>query len=560
MKVANSPRFGQAGFFVALTAAVSAACSGSYTGADDARPVRPSRSTDNVGGSSAGNGGTDADGGAGGGPSGGTAGAPISSTRSPFTCSQNREKFGGARIWRLTRNQFNNAVASLLGDARAPGQGEFFKGAGVNGYLNGATGLGLRDDEVRSVRLLAKDIAKRAASDEGVVAQLFEAEGCASEDLGDEACARNFISRFGARAFRRPLTSAEEDAYFAVYGQADAELPESAIQLVLEAMLQSPKFLFRSELGGSDGQLSSYEMASALSFTIWDDMPDAELFEAAAENRLGTATEIEAQIGRMLTDNRAQSALGEFYRQWLEYENLLTTDKSADLFPEFSSLRGPMGQELTRFMEGLLSQDDTEASFEDLFLASSSYVNGALAEVYDVDVEGDAWRKVDLNPELRSGVLTMPGFLAHLSALDRTSPVKRGEVIQKRFFCTHIDDPDGDIDLSLPDLEPGMTRREQLEAKTNEEGCQDCHRLMNGIGFGLENYDAIGRFRTEEENGETLDTRGSVAGTEDADGAFQGGVNLQKSSFPVNRPDGVLPSRCSDTPWGALRPEGMDAR
>lgn len=452
---------------------------------------------------------------------GGASGPPAA--KSSFVCRSTSPVLTKPRLWRLTGEQLNDTIADLLGDSARSVTGELFKAPGQDGFLNAASTLHVRDTEAAQLRVLAKRLGGETVADARRLAAIFETSNCTVAKLADAGCGRQFVAEFGKRAFRRPLESAEVDAYLALYQLGNARGPTIGVQVVIEAMLQSPKFLYRFELGTGTGRarLTPHELASALSYTVTGSMPDAELMRAADRNELTTTAQLEAQARRLLATEKGRTAATEFYRQLLEYEELGAREKDATLFPEYAASRADLAEELRLLVADVMFGADSDGTLRTLLTASHTFANARIGKLYGETVTGSGWQRIATNPEQRAGILTLPGLMSHLAALERTSPVNRGRFVQERFFCAHIPDPPPDADTSVPELKPGSTRRQQLEQKTAPPTCSACHALMNGIGFGLENLDAIGRFRATE-NGLPIDASGEVKGTADSDGAFVG--------------------------------------
>jgi hypothetical protein len=459
--------------------------------------------------------------------------------REAFSCDPARTRFDGPRVWRLTAAQYNNTVMRLLGLGRppiAPELASVFHGSGDSVLLNGASALGVQEAQAGPLRTLARGAAAAVVAEAKALEGLWNAKGnCPATPASyrNTACVTAFVEAFGLRAFRRPLEAAEAEGLvrlFTLASRHGASLDggnDSAhlgVRAVVESVLQSPSFLYRVELPAGKGRapLSPYQTASALSYFLTDNMPDAELFAAAERNELSTAAQVAAQARRLL-ESGGRSAVAELFSQWLNYEELGTRLKDETLFPQWEAVKGPMAEEVRRFVGAVVF--DRKGKFADLFESNFTFVDKHLAPLYGAKADGfgaDGWKELATKPTERAGLLTLSGLMAHTAVLERTSPVNRGLLVQERFFCTHVPDPPGDADLSIPDLAPNATRRQQLEAKTAPPLCTGCHSLMNGIGFGLETMDAIGRHRDKEENGLPIDPRGTIKGTYDSDGDFAG--------------------------------------
>lgn len=321
----------------------------------------------------------------------------------------------------------------------------------------------------------------------------------------EEAAARQIISKFATRAYRRPATSEEVDRLMAIYRlrHKEKESFEKGIQLVVQAVLVSPHFLFRVETDGKPtvGQkarnLNDWEIASRLSYFLWSSMPDDELFTLAAQGKLQSPAVLKAQAARMLKDPKAR-ALGEnFAGQWLQLRRLQDVNPDRSLFPRFSSqLLADMETETRKFFDGIVAGDRSVLEFLD---ADYTYVNRRLADLYGIEgVMTDDFQRVPVKGTHRGGVITQASILALTSNPTRTSPVKRGKFILEEILGDPVPPPPpGTPDLKA-DGRPltGRTLRERLEQHRKDPACYSCHAKMDPLGFGLENFDAIGAYRT----------------------------------------------------------------
>jgi len=301
----------------------------------------------------------------------------------------------------------------------------------------------------------------------------------------------------------------------------------SAISALLEGMLQSPNFVYHIEKGvagpGTGGavSLTAYEIASRLSYFLWNTMPDPALFAAADAGKLSTVTEVEAQVRRMIADPRAQGAVENFFRQWLDLDRFDTAVKDATLFPEFTTeLKGYMRDEIDAFVGDVFWKGD--AKLQTLLTASYSFINEDLAKLYGISgITGNNLRRTELDKGVRRGLLSQVGMLAARANADQTSPVKRGKFVRERLFCQSMPAPPPNVNVMAPEPDPKLTTRQRYANHSTDPYCHSCHQLMDPIGLGFENYDPVGRFRSQE-NGQTVDASGSIVNTRDSDGDFKG--------------------------------------
>jgi hypothetical protein len=447
--------------------------------------------------------------------------APPLDGKKPVTCDPAQAAVGSARLWRLTREQLDNTLSVLTGETSRPFTERLPAEVGVHGFFNNAEVLHAREAEVAQINIIARQVA-----DTTVRTRLESVLPCAASQAGDAACRDAFITEFGQRAFRRPLGDPELARYRTLYDQGVAKGDGLlGVTVTLEAMLQSPAFLFRSELGGSAGKarLTGPELATALAYGLTNYPPDAELTAAALAGDLSADDKVVAQARRLFALPAARNVAAEFMRQLFAYPFLPTTQKIPELFPTFDPLKPHMLTEAGRFFEHLLFEDG--GRLETLLTASYTFANAELAPLYGLAAAGAAFEQITLPRAERSGALTLSGVMATLAVDNRTSPVARGKFVREMLLCEQIPDPPGGVDISLPALDPGLSARQQLEARTTDPACAACHSLMNPLGFAFESLDSIGQFRTEE-NGLPLDTQASLTGTLDADGPFADIVEL----------------------------------
>lgn len=360
---------------------------------------------------------------------------------------------------------------------------------------------------------------------ESVALDVPELTACESEA---QTCWNTLLGGTGRRLFRRPLTDAERGGYLELAGTGVDAADGS--RLIVQAMLQSPHFLYHLEFGLPEAEgavipLEPYELASRLSFFLWNSVPDEELLDAAAAGELGSADALQAQAERLLLESRARESIGSFHVQWLGIDRLEDTFKDPGTYPSFSvSMAQAMVDETRRFSELTILQGD--ARLDTLLTASYSYLTDPLFELYGVQ-EPDGFvpgMPVELDPEQRAGLITQASFLAEHALTNQSGPIQRGVEIRNQFFCDPPPPPPPDANVEPPAPDPDVTTRELFEQHTADPTCASCHVLIDGIGLGMENYDGIGRHRTME-NGKAVDASGEVLAT-DIDGTFDGGVEL----------------------------------
>jgi hypothetical protein len=344
--------------------------------------------------------------------------------------------------------------------------------------------------------------------------------------LGEDDAAKKIVDRFATQAFRRPAKAEEVEQLLAFYRMArkEGDRFEDGVRLALTAALVSPHFLFRIELdppgaGAKPYAISDYELATRLSYFLWSSMPDEKLFSLAAAGKLHEPATLEAQVRRMLADPRSSALVSNFVGQWLELRNLDRATPDPKLFPEFDeSLRRAMRREAELFFENLLRENRSVLEMID---ADYTFLNERLAKHYGIEgVKGDDFRKVPLKPEAkRGGVLTMAGVLTVTAMPARTSPVKRGKFILEQVLGTPPPPQPGDappLDEPAKEIKAASVR-ERLEQHRADINCAICHIRMDPIGFSLENYNAVGKWR-EKDGPFKIDPSGKLPEGQSLDG------------------------------------------
>ncbi len=445
---------------------------------------------------------------------------------------------GPALIRRLNHREYDNTIRDLIGEDLRPSEG-FLPDEEFLGFDNQAASLQISPLHAEQYMMTAELIADR------VVQRRDEFVSCDPVAAGEATCLRTFITEFGLRAWRRPLEAEELDALAALWTAA-AELDppqfDTAVGLVVQALLESPNFLFRIEVGEPFDairvgelpredpwrlRLTDWEIASRLSYLLWKSMPDAPLLEAAARGELATVAQVRAQAHRLLADERARPAMLDFFDQWLRYAETARISRDPNYYPDFApEHRDLLVTESRLFITNLLWGQ--ERDLRALFDAPYTYLNDALAQFYGVPgVDGPNFRKVALDPNQRAGILTQGAVMAATAKANMTSPVFRGQYVRERVLCTPLPPPPPNIPVVPPSPDPNSSTREKFEEHDRNPACAGCHKLMDPVGYGFENFDAVGRWRTEE-NGHPIDASCELASTRDADGLFPNGAAMAR--------------------------------
>lgn len=440
------------------------------------------------------------------GPGGSAGPGPIPTTTEPAP----------AAMRRLTAAQYDATMRALFGDdvvvpvaleADTP----------LNGFV--AIGSARATISPRAAELYeqaALAVAETALTDP---ARRESIVPCTPSATVDSTCAREFVESFGRRAWRRPLAIDEVDRYVAIADESARVLGDfhEGLAMATAGLLQSPNFLFRVEIGetGPDGRrrYSSVEMASRLSYLIWNGPPDEALLAAAERGDLLDPVRLREEAERMVAMPQSRGALRDFFSELLRLEGLDRLPQDPDEFPAMSGTIGAAMRESTlRTIEHHLLE--SHRSYRDLFTTREVYVNAELAALYGVEMPADAgeWALATLPAEgPRAGLLGHGSLLALFSHSHASSPTVRGKFVREALLCQSIPAPPDDVG-ELPEPSPDLpTMRERLQEHRTNPACASCHSITDPIGLGLENFDAIGAFR-ELENGARIDPSGELDG------------------------------------------------
>jgi hypothetical protein len=344
-------------------------------------------------------------------------------------------------------------------------------------------------------------------------------------------CAKQILSTLARLAYRRPVGQADLQPLLEFYqdGRTRGSF-DAGIQRGLERMLASPLFIFRVEadpahaVAGTPYRISDIELACRLSFFLWSSIPDDELLRLAEHGRLRNATVLAQQVRRMLDDSRADALVSNFAGQWLQLRNVRSVQPNSDLFPDFDdNLRQSMQQETERLFASIVREDRPVLT---LLTADYTFVNERLARHYGIPgVYGTHFRRVPVKDEARRGLLGQASILAVTSHAERTSPVLRGKWVLDNLLGLPVPPPPPDVNTNLAqNPDKPKTLRAQMEAHRSSPVCASCHRVMDPIGFAMENFDPVGAWRSQEPGG-AIDASGQLAdGTK-----INGVVELRKA-------------------------------
>lgn len=427
----------------------------------------------------------------------------------------------------LLQRQYVGAIEDLLGPEAAavatPPENH-----AINGFdAVGASQLALGDAEIDAYEQSARTVVAAAAA-AGTLAGWLACDPAAQ---GEAACMEQVVGSFGRRAWRRPLTAEEVQRYAAVGLTAAADLGsfEHGMQDAVAALLQSPHFLYQVEVGEPDPddptrrRLTQYELASRMSFFLVDTVPDADLLDDAEAELLATPDGIRDAAVRLLERPRARGSLGAFFGEAWRLRNLATLPKDQGTFPQWTpELALAMQAETLALVEEIAWNRD--ADFREVFTADYTFANAQLGFHYGLPGAAELSDELTMVPldgiDGRGGIFGQAAFLALLGHVSSTSPTLRGKFVLENVLCRTVPPPPPGVVTDLPIPEPGMTMRERLEQHMSDPSCAGCHGYIDPIGFGLESYDGIGRFRTED-NGSPIDASATLDGQ-----PFEGAAGL----------------------------------
>jgi hypothetical protein len=422
-------------------------------------------------------------------------------------------------IRRLTKTEYGNTLRDLFGvdPSIAAGLPDEVSG---QGYLNSLSSLQLEQYLTIADKVLRQIVAPPGRRPTAVEKRLFGPPPSPGKDPRESA--REVARSLARKAYRRPPTDAELDVLLATYdlGRRNKLAHPQALHLMLKAVLVSPQFLFitparEAESGAGIVPLDDHQLASRLSYLLWATMPDDELMALADSGKLQDPAVLKAQAKRMLDHPRSRALFDGFGAQWLSVGGLQRQVFDPAIFPQMTpAMRQAMYDEVRLFFESIVRENQNVIRFVD---SDYTYLNGTVAAIYGLEksVHGPEMRKVRLRDQNRGGVLGMPGILAATSFPNRTSPVKRGVWVLEQVLGEQVPAAPPDVpalDKQDQSAVANLTVRQRTELHRTNPVCANCHQILDPIGFGLEKFDAIGRWRDRDSNGQPIDATGELPG------------------------------------------------
>jgi hypothetical protein len=492
-------------------------------------------------------------------PNPGGGGNPAMPSAQVACGSDMKESVGKRVLRRLTIGELDATVRSVFGFDAAAWAGPVVPPdpASLDGFGNNVDRLTVSPDYARGALDTARSVATLVASDQ-VMQRLLS---CSSS--GGPPCASTFISTFGPRLYRRPLTPAEQSRYLSLYEKVSKQGDfRSFVYWATMTMLQSPNVLYRSELGEPDGggrfKLTQYEIASSLSYTFTGGPPSVELTQMAATNRLSTADQIET-AARGLVFDASQKVRPEFRNvmlrfadEWLGLSILDNVKKDDTAYPDFTTaIQGSLGEETRRFLSSVVF--DERGTPAQLLTAPYTFVDSKLAKFYGFGASAADFTKVERPAGWGVGLLAQGGLLAVEAHSETTSPTKRGYLVRTRMMCGVVPPPPAVV-TPLPEPTGAETTRKRYEdVHVAEASCKGCHRLLDMIGFGFEKLDAVGRFRAKENNFD-IDDSGELAITSLGDIKFTGPKELAEQVAKLPETSDCMASYMAAFAMGVSQP------
>ena len=445
---------------------------------------------------------------------------PEDGTYQPFRGADTA--YAKSRIWQLTPVQYQAAVSAAVG---APVDLSTIQASGrQEDFMNQADGLQVDSTSYANLEEAVQQIVATHARE-------LEAQLKCSIDALDQACLKTFLGDFGARLLR--TQTYPYDRYLALYDTLRTKLPaRDSFQGVVGALLLSPKALFRTELGDPNDSrkgvvpLTRAEIAENLAFSLWNKPPDKALLEAAASGSLDDPTGLSTEVGRMLAAGGGHAGIAELISQWLGIATLTSLEKNPTVFPEFDdAMKASMSAETHGFIDRTLARPD--ASFTTLLTSNAAQIDAKVGSVYGLHLTGTGASSVTLPGSERRGILTQPAVIAAMSEPTYTGVIYRGKFLLRKLLCTELSPPSG---LVVPQevkdaLAADATTRVRLLSIQQRDGCKTCHTLLHPMALAMENYDAIGHYRTTE-NGKPIDPSGALFFTELTQQPFQNATQM----------------------------------
>lgn len=463
-----------------------------------------------------------------------------------FSCAAATPDPGPSPLRLLSRSQYQNTLSGLF--KTVPNLDSMFGAASTYPTAFGLAQAGIDQVTLGGYQAASESIAASVVADATQLAALVPCAANANA-AAQRVCAQGFVQSFGALAYRSPITDAADIArHMDLYDVGAKTSFQHGIQLVLGGMLQSPRFLYQVELGTTEAvgasavKLSPYEIAARLSYIVWDGPPDATLVSVAQAGQLATKDQISAQLTRMLADPKGSTFVRRFLEGLTQTPSVQGLVKDATLYPQWtannSSLEVSVQGQAQAFFDDLVQNGN--GNLNSLLTSTTVFVNKDLGSYYGT-TGGATFTKFTAPAGQASGLLTLPAVLALQAKADESWPIYRGRFVREALLCDDLPAPPPNIPAP-PVVMPGVSTRTRLTEHEVNAACSVCHALMDPIGFGFEQFDAIGQFRTTD-GGQLVNATGNIVNT-DVDGAFNGIIELGQKLA-----SSALVSQCMTRQW-----------
>ena len=463
---------------------------------------------------------------------------------------------GRRMLRRLSHAEYDASIQVVLGQS-TDAAATLATDNVVNGYTNNADALVVSPLLASQYAELAEELGLRVAYQDSSYQACVALESAAT-------CFRDLLLTLGKKLFRRPLTNEELNRYFNLWYDIALEDGEiEATRWAFTAILQSPHFLYRAELGSQSGdsyQLSHYEIASQLAFNLTGLPPDQDLMLAADEGNLRNNDALSSHVSRLVQSDAGQSHFGNFLAAWLGLDNIETVARNTSLYPEFTAgIRTDMLRQTLKTGATWLERD---AQFAELFTSPLSFVTDELAAFYTMasptaPADNHGLREVRLPETYPAGLLSHGAVLATYAKASASSPIHRGVLVRERVLCQELAPPPPNLDTSPPAVDPTQSTRERYIEHASNPACSSCHDLIDPIGFGFEHYDAVGRWR-EADGVHTIDASGAILFTPNSDGQFDGLAELGQHLASSQDVEDCFIQQWSEYLYGLHHDEALD--
>jgi hypothetical protein len=429
------------------------------------------------------------------------------------------------RLHRLSHAEFDRSVQVLLGDTSGPARAFPVDVNNAKAFANNADGTSLSPLLVEAYERAATELIESAWQRDEARPVADRVLRFCEPAVGDASCSRQVLARLAERAWRRPVPASDVDRLLQLEHRVVTigESPAGALKAALRAVVLAPEFLFRIDQTAPEVpltttptlvKLDAHSLASRLSYSAWGAPPDLELLTLAASGQLLDSATWASQVSRVFDDVRAQGLVETFFETWLDTPRVEAVDRDAALFPSFDGELRELFRRETAMLASAFLTENLDARL--LLRPGFTFLNDRLAAHYGLPLVGSAELvRTAVADFRRGGLLGHGSVLSITSVATRTSPVRRGKWVFERLFCTEPPEPPPNVDTNPPPVAPSLTLRDRLEQHSQDPACVGCHRLLDPIGFGLENFDAVGAYR-EQDNGVPL----RIGGTLDSGQAF----------------------------------------